>query len=67
MLKCEKCGIEHAEGKPHEHKGKLYIHEEKAICESCLVDLGIPVTCAQTHETYLKLQNELKKGGANFA
>ena len=61
MPKCQKCGVEYAEDKPHEHKGKLRVHEGNVYCESCLVDLGVPINGTQSYEDYIKLQTELRQ------
>jgi len=62
MPKCEKCNAEFAEGKPHEHKGELYVHEGKVMCESCLVDAGVPLHEADKYSTYIKLHTDFQKG-----
>ncbi len=70
MVKCEICEREFEEGKTHEHSkkahehsGKVYVHEGKVICESCLVDVGVPIDQAEPYSTYIKLHTDMHRGG----
>ena len=66
MVKCEKCNTDIKEGEVHEHKGKLYVHSGKVMCESCLVEAGIPVGSAEPYETYIKIHTDFHRGGIDI-
>ena len=66
MPKCENCGTEIAAGEKHKHKGKLYVHNGKVMCESCLVDTGIPLGDAEPYETYIKIHTDRHRGGLDI-
>jgi hypothetical protein len=71
MVKCEICEREFEEGKTHElhpkktheHSGKVYVHDGKVVCESCLVDAGVPIDQAEPYSTYIKLHTDMHRGG----
>ncbi len=66
MVKCETCGVDIEEGKTHKHKGGLFVHKGKVVCESCLVDAGIPISEAQPYATYIKLHTDFHRGGIDI-
>ena len=66
MPKCERCGTEYDEGKPHKHKEKFYVHEGKVLCGSCLIDMSVPLDDAEDYETYIKLYTDFHRGGLNI-
>ena len=66
MPKCETCGVDIEKGKTHQHKGGLFVHRGKVVCESCLVDTGVPISEAEPYVTYIKLLTERHKGGLDI-
>lgn len=66
MPECETCGVDIEEGKTHKHKGGLFVHKGKVVCESCLVDAGVPITEAESYDTYIKLHTDFHRGGIDI-
>ena len=66
MPVCETCGEDIEQGKTHKHKGGLFVHTGKRICESCLVDTGVPISEAEPYDTYIKLLTERHRGGIDI-
>ncbi|UCD08132.1 MAG: hypothetical protein JSU79_07180 [Dehalococcoidales bacterium] len=66
MPKCETCGEDIEKGKTHKHKGGLFVHRGKVVCESCLVDTGVPISEAQPYDVYERLQTERHRGGLDI-
>jgi hypothetical protein len=70
-VKCEVCGMEFEEGKTHElhpekaheHSGKVYVHDGKVVCESCLIDAGVPLDQAEPQGTYIRLHTDMHRDG----
>jgi hypothetical protein len=66
MAKCETCGTEIKPGIVHKHKGRLYVYQGKAVCQSCLVDAGVPISEATAYDAYVKIHTDFHRGGINI-
>ena len=56
-MKCEKCDREFTE-EEHRHPGKIYKLEQKILCESCVVDMGVSIEDGEPW-TYIKTRTDL--------
>ena len=57
-IKCEHCEIEFSD-QPNQYPGKVYMHKGEAICEDCLVEMGVLPDHAEAEHTHLITQNLL--------
>ena len=54
VIKCEKCDREFSEEQAHQHPGKVYVHKNKILCETCLVDMGVMPDSAEPYKTFME-------------
>ena len=61
-VKCDKCDREFKEEEAHEHTNNVRMHNGKAVCEDCLVDMGVSIDNAQSYWSYVRSRTDIANG-----
>ncbi len=62
-VQCSKCNVEFDEDKLMQHPNKMYVYKGKALCEDCLIDLGVVPDTAEPWYVYQKSITDMGKYG----
>ena len=57
-IKCEHCKNEFSD-QPNQYPGKVYMHKGEALCEDCLIEMGILPDHAEAEHTHLITESVL--------